>query len=330
MCVCVCVWAPDNGLGGQTVVALDVTCPASERAAAVRDLPADDAVRLALLKHDACLWPFFPEECAAFVRAAEAASHASRGPPNGASTALLSPDASVSLDTPQAQHDADTCLVGPLSAVAASLQAAVACVPSPTEPVSSPEDLEAVVTAAARLVAACERAVEDAKAYEAAVEEQLRASYERRAAARQAALLQLVEVTAGARAQVEDAIAAVARAVDEGEVANIKRAAEERGEARASARGGLEQALAACGGTNIDTTTLAPTDAAAYAEALQCLRDDVAAEAPVDALVQVRRCDHGYCRCSCLADVSCVGYLCMCVCVCCRVVVSRRNCGRPA
>ena len=124
------------------------------------------------MKHDACLWPFFPEECAAFVRAAEAASHASRGPRNGASTALLSPDASVSLDTPQAQHDADTCLVGPLSAVAASLQAAVACVPSPTEPVSSPEDLEAAATAAARLVAACERAVEDAKAYEAAVAEQ--------------------------------------------------------------------------------------------------------------------------------------------------------------
>ena len=230
------VWAPDNGLGAQTKAALDVTRPASERAAAVRDLPADDAVRLALLEHDARLWPFFPEECAAFLRAAQAASHASRGPPNGASTALLSPDAPVPLDTPHAQHDADTCLVGPLSAVAASLQAAVACVPSPTEPVSSPEDLEAVVTAAARLVAACERAVEDAKAYETAVEEQLRASYERRAAARQAALLQLVEVTAGARAQVEDAVAAVARAVDEGEVANIKRAAEERGEARASAR----------------------------------------------------------------------------------------------
>ena len=231
-----CVGAPDTGLGVKTVAALDVTRPPSKRAAAVRDLPADDAVRLALLKHDACLWPFFPEECAAFVRAAEAASHASRGPRNGASTALLSPDASVSLDTPQAQHDADTCVVGPLSAVAASLQAAVACVPSPTEPASSPEDLEAAATAAARLVAACEQAVEDAKAYETAVEEQLRASYERRAAARQAALLQLVEVTAAARAQVQDAIAAVARAVDEGEVANIKRAAEERGEARASAR----------------------------------------------------------------------------------------------
>ena len=167
-----------------------MTRPASKRAAAVRDLPADDAVRLSRLKHDARLWPFFPEESAAFRRAA----------------------------------------------VAASLQAAVACVPSPTAPASSPEDLEAAVTAAARLVAACEQAVEDAKAYEAAVEEQRRATYERRAAARQAALLQLVEVTASARAQVQDAIAAVARAVDEGEVANIKRAAEERGEARASAR----------------------------------------------------------------------------------------------
>ena len=236
---------------------MDVTRNASQRATAVRSLPASHAVRLALLEHDARLWPLFPGECGALIRAAEATSHASSGPAGDGS-----------------------CLTGPLSVVTASVQMAVACVPSPTLATSTCEDLEAAATAAARLVAACEKAVEDAKTYMAAVTEQLRAT-------RQAALLQLGDAVAGARAQVQDAIAAVARAVQGEDAADIKRAAEQRAVARASAREALEQALAACGGTDIDPTTLSPMDAAAYAEALRCLDEDVAAEPPVEALVQV-------------------------------------------
>ena len=241
-----------------------MTRETSQRATAVRGLPASHAVRIALLEHDARLWPLFPGECGALIRAAEATSHASSGPAGDGS-----------------------CLTGPLSVVTASVQMAVACVPSPTLATSTCEDLEAAATAAARLVAACEKAVEDAKTYEAAVAEQLRASHERREQARQAALLQLGDAAAGARAQVQDDIAAVARAVQGGDAADIKRAAELRAVARASAREALEQALAACGGTDIDPTTLSPMDAAAHAEALQCLHDDLAAEPPVEALVQV-------------------------------------------
>ena len=246
-----------------------MTRETSQRATAVRSLHASHAVRLALLEHDARLWPLFPDECGALIRAAQATSQASSGPPG-----------SVLPATPQAQQDGGgSCLTG-LSVVTASLQAAVACVPSPTLATSTCEDLEAAATVAARLVAACEKAVEDAKTYMAAVTEQLRAT-------RQAALLQLGDAVAGARAQVQDAIAAVARAVQGGDAADIKRAAELRAVARASAREALEQALAACGGTDIDPTTLSPMDAAAYAEALRCLDEDVAAEPPVEALVQV-------------------------------------------
>ena len=268
----------------QCVWALDVTRQASERAALVDGLPASDPVRLALLEHDARLWPFFPDECAPFVQAANAASQVSCGSPG---TDASPCNGSVPLATTQAQHGGGAVLSEPLSAVTASLQAAVACVPPPTLPAPSCLDLEIAATAAARLVEACEKAVAGAKTYEAAVAEQLRASHERRAEARQAALLQLGDAVAGARAQVQDAIAAVARAVQGDDAADIKRAAEQRAVARASAREALEQALAACGGTDIDPTTLSPMDAAAYAEALRCLHEDVAAEPPVEALVQV-------------------------------------------
>ena len=277
-------WAPGNSLDDQLVGALDVTRQAPERAASVRRLPASDPVRLALLEHDARLWPFFPDECAPFVQAASAASQVSCGSPGADASPC---NGSVPLATTQAQHGGGPGLSEPLSAVAASLQAAAACVPPPTVPASSCGDLEVAATAAARLVAACEKAVEDDRASEAAVAEQLRASHERREQARQAALLQLGDAAAGARAQVQDAIAAVARAVQGGDAADIKRAAELRAVARASAREALEQALAACGGTDIDPTTLSPMDAAAHAEALQCLHDDLAAEPPVEALVQV-------------------------------------------
>ena len=156
-------------------------------------------------------------------------------------------------------------------------------------PASSDEDLDAMTTAAARLVAACEKAVEDAKAYEAEVAEQLRVIHERREQERQTAILQLREATAGARAQVGDAIAAVARAVQREAAAVIKRAAEQRAAARASAREALEQALTACGGMDIDPTTLSPIHAAAHTEALRCLHEDLAAEPPVETIVQVWR-----------------------------------------
>ena len=276
-------WAPANGLDVPCVGALDVTRQASERAASVRRLPASDPVRMALLEHDARLWPLFPDACAPFVQAASAASQVSCGSPGADASSC---NGSVPLATTQAQHGGGAVLPEPLSAVTASLQAAVACVP-PTLPAPSCEDLEVAATAAARLVAACEKAVEDDRASEVAVAEQLRASHERREQARQAALLQLGDAAAGARAQVQDAIAAVARAVQGGDAADIKRAAELRAVARASAREALEQALAACGGTDIDPTTLSPMDAAAHAEALQCLHDDLAAEPPVEALVQV-------------------------------------------
>ena len=152
--------------------------------------------------------------------------------------------------------------------------------PSPTLPTSSCEDLEAAATAAARLVAACQKTVEDAKAYEAELA-QLRV--------RHAAILQLREASAGARAKVQDAIAAVARAVQRKAAAVIKRAAGQRAEARASARVALEQALAACGGMDIDPTTLSPMHAAAHTEALRYLHEDLAAEPPVETIVQVWR-----------------------------------------
>ena len=291
---------------------MDVTRETSQRATAVRGLPASHAVRIALLEHDARLWPLFPDECGALIRAAQATSQASSGPPG-----------SVLPATPQAQQDGGgSCLTG-LSVVTASLQAAVACVPSPTLATSTCEDLEAAATVAARLVAACEKAVEDAKAYEAAVAEQLRASHERRAEARQAALLQLGGAVAGARAQVQDAIAAVARAVQGEDAADIKRAAEQRAVARASARVAMEQALAACGGTDIDPTTLSPTDAAAYADALQCLHQDLAGEPPVQQLVQVWWCA-GPAYALYTTHVPCV--LCPCVC---RVVTPAATAAGP-
>ena len=291
---------------------MDVTRETSQRATAVRGLPASHAVRIALLEHDARLWPLFPDECGALIRAAEATSQASSGPPD-----------SVLPATPQTQQDGGgSCLTG-LSVVTASLQAAVACVPSPTLATSTCEDLEAAATVAARLVAACEKAVEDAKAYEAAVAEQLRASHERRAEARQAALLQLGEATAGARAQVQGATAVVARAVQGEDAADIKRAAEQRAVARASARVAMEQALAACGGTDIDPTTLPPTDAAAYADALQCLHQDLAGEPPVQQLVQVWWCA-GPAYALYTTHVPCV--LCPCVC---RVVTPAATAAGP-
>jgi len=186
-------------------------------------------------------------------------------------------------------------------------------VPSPTLSTSSCEDLEAAATAAARLVAACEKTVEDAKAYEAELA-QLRV--------RHAAILQLREASAGARAKVQDAIAAVARAVQREAAAVIKRAAEQRAAARASARVALEQALAACGGMDIDPTTLSPMHAAAHTEALRCLHEDLAAEPPVETIVQVWRpmtCTlyyrsrtprHAVPTC----DVLVCSFACMCVC----------------
>ena len=297
-----------DALRAHVLEAMDVTRNASQRATAVRSLPASHAVRLALLEHDARLWPLFPDECGALIRAAEATSQASSGPPD-----------SVLPATPQTQQDGGgSCLTG-LSVVTASLQAAAACVPPPTLPTPSCEDLEVAATAAARLVAACEKAVEDDRASEAAVAEQLRASHE----ARQAALLQLGEATAGARAQVQDAIAAVARAVQGDDAADIKRAAEQRAVARASAREALEQALAACGGTDIDPTTLPPTDASAYTDALQCLHQDLAGEPPVQQLVQVWWCA-GPAYPTYTTHVPCV----LCACVC-RVVTPAATAAGP-
>ena len=268
---------------------------------------------MALLEHDARLWPLFPDACAPFVQAASAASQVSCGSPGADASPC---NGSVPLATTQAQHGGGPGLSEPLSAVAASLQAAAACVPPPTVPASSCGDLEVAATAAARLVAACEKAVEDAKTYMAAVTEQLRAT-------RQAALLQLGDAVAGARAQVQDAIAAVARAVQGDDAADIKRAAEQRAVARASAREALEQALAACGGTDIDPTTLPPTDAAAYTDALQCLHQDLAGEPPVQQLVQVWWCA-GPAYPTYTTHVPCV--LCPCVC---RVVTPAATAAGP-